>query len=185
MSIPRFAVSGLLVLAVFWSDPGHSQAPIERRSPSSPAPLPQAPSAMVAEADRQWQQLERRARHGSSEELRVQANGEPLRCSLDHVTGSELMCTEYRPFSSPLERFFFPPQPFHVPRSDIREVRNGGRELSTLVGAAAGIGLGAGVSSARGGTQSDVIANGLLIGLIGGFIGHVAPFKGFVVYRQP
>ncbi|HEY4356059.1 MAG TPA: hypothetical protein VGN16_09955 [Acidobacteriaceae bacterium] len=168
---------------------GKAQAPIERRSPPAAQTLPNAPAPTAGEieADNQWQELARRANRGPRTEIRVQAMGEPIRCDLDAVTPDELFCVEHRAVHSPLRDVLIPPAPYRVPRADVRNVRTGGRDGSTALGALIGAGVGVGLGSASAASRSSggQLMGGLLFGLAGAAVGHFLPFRGHVVYQRP
>jgi len=167
-----------------------AQAPIERRPPALPsAPVPSlpVPSPGDVRAENAWENLGLMAARGARPEIRVQAMGEPIRCDLDAVTPYELFCVEHRAMREPIRDVLMPPVPYRVPRSDIRDVRIGGRDGSTALGAVIGAGVGVGLGSASAASRSSggQLWGGLLFGLAGGFVGHFMPFKGHVVYQHP
>jgi hypothetical protein len=159
---PLFPV--LLALAT-----AHAQAPIE--PPAAPDPA--------------WQSFAHRRNLRPGNELRIQAYGSPFRCHLDRIAPDELDCTLYgRP------SLFFPQPdiPYRIPRADIREVRTGGRDASTLLGFGVGFGLGAAAISGNPditGKAAPILLFGSLLGALGGYIGHHFPLKGHTVYRNP
>lgn len=164
-----------------------SPAPIERLPPQAlpSAPQPQPTQAQVR-ADKDWEKLIH-ATHYSRPEVRIQAVGDPLRCDVEKVTPDEIFCTEHRAGSGFLENLIHPREQYHVPRREIRDVRVGGRELSTLLGTAVGIGVGVGIGSINEASRADggQVYGALLCGVIGALIGHSLPFAGHPVYQQP
>lgn len=182
-----------ILIVAFTVAPGstlaNAQAPIERRPPSPPQTLPNAPGAAAkeTEADSAWDRLTHVANRGLRPEIRVQALGEPIRCDLDAVTPYELFCVEHRAMHEPIRDVLMPPVPYRVPRSEIREVREGGRGGSTALGALIGTGVGVGLGSASAASRASggQFWGGLLFGLAGGAAGHFLPFKGHVVYQHP
>jgi len=171
-----------VILTCTLATPAHAQAPIERR-PAPPQQLPPTPQPIAP--DPQWTRLIQQTNRGWHDEIRVQAFGEPIHCTIDQLTDTTLFCTEYRVMHSAISDAFDPPQLLAIPRRDIREIRDGGRDLSTLTGVAVGMGIGAGLGSLTPQSRADgkQFWDAALLGVIGGFIGHLAPFKGHLIYR--
>lgn len=165
----------------------HPPAPMER---ADPGPLPNAPqpapSPAQIRANLEWERLAGQT-HYLRPEVRIQAEGDALRCDVDKVTPDEIFCTEHRASNGPFLSLLHPKEQYHIPRREIRNVRVGGRELSTLLGAGIGIGLGVGLGSIKDASREEggqaIFA--LLLGGLGGLIGHALPFAGHPIYQQP
>jgi len=161
----------------------HAQAPIERQPPPSATPaLPSAPTP----SDLQWSDLTRKL-HYRQLEFRVQAAGDPIRCTPGQITPTTLFCTEFRVASNPIHDAIFPPKTYIIPRSDIEDIRIGGREKSTAIGILIGMGAGAalGSTNTQSRAQGGPALGALVFGLIGGLVGHIAPAKGHIIYAAP
>ena len=180
----------LLLLAIFpLTALGQTQppAPIERQIPDALPNAPQpAPTQAQIHANKQWDKLARET-HYLRPEVRIQAIGDPIRCDVDKVTPDEIFCIEHRVMNGPMVNLFHPKEHYHVPRREIRDVRVGGRELSTLLGAGIGIGVGVGLGSINDASRADGAQAilGLLMGGLGALIGHATPFAGHPIYQQP
>jgi hypothetical protein len=154
----------------------HAQAPIERRTPPTYTPT----------ANTSWQKIQKFSSNGWDPELRVQALGDPIRCDLRDITPTTLICIDHQTINSPIRNIFIPPQAYVIPRADIREIRIGGRDKATALGMLIGLGVGVGIGSINhntGGTSQFIGAS--IFGLVGALIGHHAPFKGRILYRNP
>jgi hypothetical protein len=161
----------LLAICLISGTAAHAQAPIERQPPAAPDPA--------------WQSFAQRRNLRPGNELRIQAYGRPFRCHLDRIGANELDCTLY---GSPSLFFPQPDIPYRIPRADIREVRTGGRDASTLLGFGVGFGLGAAAISGNPditGKAAPILLFGSLLGALGAYIGHHLPLKGRTLYRTP
>ena len=162
-------------------------APIQRADPIALPNAPQpAPSPAQVRADLEWERLTRQT-HYLRPEVRIQAEGDALRCDVDKVTPDEIFCTEHRASNGPLLGLLHPKDQYHIPRREIRDVRVGGRELSTLLGAGVGIGVGIGLGSVDDSSRAHGVQAilALLLGGLGGLIGHALPLAGHPIYQQP
>ncbi len=186
----RFSLLLLLLIYVPGMAPAQTQppAPVERQTPA--AALPNAPQPTPTQAEinaaAQWERLARQS-HYLRPEIRIQAVGDPIRCDVDKVTSDEVFCTQHRANNGPLGSLFIPKETYHVPRREIRDIRIEGREMSTLLGAGIGMGVGVGLGSINNASRTDGAQAilGLLLGGLGGFVGHALPFAGHAVYQQP
>ena len=149
----------------------------------TPTPPPAAPQASASDAA--WDRLNHLARYGTHTELRIETPTGILHCHLEGVGPDGLTCMPHE-LNAALVRVILRPQPDLIPRQDIRNIRVGGRELSTLIGAGIGAGIGFGFGAqgtAPHGTGEFIGALG--VGLIGGFFGHLFPTRGHLIYTAP
>jgi hypothetical protein len=152
---------------------------VQQNQPSQPSQIlsPQ-PSAVP---DASWQKFVQEWATKKGTELRVQTPVSILRCHLNTINASVMVCDQRL-----ADRILFPAPGGHleIPKGDVYEVRVGGREKSTLLGALIGFGAGLSIAATHSGVNDGTVLASALVGGIGAIIGHILPARGHIIYSQ-
>jgi hypothetical protein len=145
-----------------------AQAPIERVPPPSP----------------DWLHFTTTAGTSIGSPISVKTDRTTFHCVLDSTTNEALFChPEFpRPFFIPV-----PADGLTLPRQHILSIKQRDRPASTLLGILVGFGCGAGLAvvNHQPDQSADVIIGGVLLGTVGGFIGHAFSLIHHTLYRAP